>query len=144
MPNIVTASLYLYNLRILENDAFDMDWTKSAKEELQREANMTLGRMYERDRFMSLELSLKEMKELQNQYSRGEETIFIEAEEEEEMDNEIDFEDGETNKERQEKIKNVLTNCTRIYELLANSFYKADLGKKSNIQFERYSSSSES
>ena len=40
---------------------------------------------------MSLELSLKEMKELQNQHSRGKETTFIELEEEEEMDNEIDF-----------------------------------------------------
>ena len=71
VPNIMTASLYLYNLCILENDDFDMDWTRSTQEELQREANMALGRMHERDRFMSLESSLKEMKELQNKHSRG-------------------------------------------------------------------------
>ena len=93
---------------------------------------------------MSLESSLKEMKELQNQHSRGEETTFIESEEEEEMENEIDFEKDKTNKERQEKIKNVLGDYIYIHELLAKSFYKADLGKKSNIWFEGYNSSSDS
>ena len=105
---------------------------------------MALGRMHERDRFMSLESSLKEMKELQNQHSRGEDTTFLGPEEEEEMDNDIDFEEGETIKETQEKIKNVLADCTRMHELLAKSFYKAELGKYSNIRFEEYSSSSES
>ena len=144
VPDIVTASLCLLNLCILENDDFDMDWARSAEEELQREENMALGRMHERDRFMSLESSLKEMKELQNQHSRGEETTFLRPEEEEEMDNEIDFEEGETIKKRQEKIKNVLADCTRMHELLAKSFYKTKLGKKSNIQLEGYRSSSES
>ena len=144
MLDIITASLCLYNLCILENDNFDMDWTRSAEEKLQREANMALGRMHERDRFMSMESSLKEVKELQNQHSRGEETTFIEPKEEEEMDNEIDFEKGETNKERQEKIKNVLADCTHMYELLVKSFYKVNLDKKSNIWFEGYSSSLES
>ena len=119
MSNIVTASLCLYNLCILENDDFDMDWARSTKEELQREANMALCRMHERDRFMSLESSLKEMKELQNQHSKGEGTTIIEAKEEEEMDNEIDFEEGKINKERQEKLKNVLADCTCMHELLA-------------------------
>ena len=144
MSDIVTTSLCLHNLCILENDDFDMNWARSAEEELQREANMTLGRMHERDRFMSLKSSLKEMKELQNQHSRGEETTFLEPKEEEEMDNEIDFEEGETNKERQEKKKYILADCTRMHELLAKSFYKDELGKKSNIRFEGYSSSSES
>ena len=80
---------------------------------------MALGRMHERNRFMSLESSLKEMKELQNQHSRDEETTFIKPEEEEEMDNEINFEEDETNKERQEKLKNVLADCIRMHELLA-------------------------
>ena len=66
MSDIVITSLSLHNLCILENDDFDMDWARSAKEELQRKTNMALGRMHERDRFMSLESSLKEMKELQN------------------------------------------------------------------------------
>ena len=92
--DIVTASLCLHNLCILENDDFDMDWARSVEEELQKEAIMALSRMHERDRFMSLESSLKEMKELQNQHSKGEETTFLEPEEEEEMDNEIDFEEG--------------------------------------------------
>ena len=144
VPDIVTTSLCLYNLCILENDNFDMDWTRSAEEELQREANMALDRMHERDRFISLKSSLKEMKELQNQHIRGEEITFIEPEEEEEMNNKIDFEEGKINKERQEKMKNVLVDCTRMYKLLSKSFYKADLGKKSNIRFEGYSSNSES
>ena len=42
------------------------------------------------------------------------------------------------------KLKNVLTDCTCMHELLAKSFYKAELSKKSNIRFEGYSSSSES
>ena len=46
------------------------------------------------------------------------------------MNNEIDFEEGKTNKERQENIKNVLEDCTCMHELLAKSFYKADLDKK--------------
>ena len=65
-----------------------------------------------------------------NQYLKGEETTFIEPKEEEEMDDEMNFEEGETNKKKQEKIKNVLANCIRIHELLAKSFYKADLAKK--------------
>ena len=73
VPDTVSASLYLHNLCILENDDFDMDWARNAQEELQRETNMALGRMHEWDRFMSLDSSLKEMKELQNQHSRGEE-----------------------------------------------------------------------
>ena len=60
------------------------------------------------------------------------------------MDNEIDFEKGETNKKRQEKIKNALADCTHMHELLAKSFYKAYLDKKSNIRFEGYNSSLES
>ena len=52
-------------------------------------------------------------------------------------------EEGETNKKRQEKMKNVLADYIRMHELLAKSFYKTDLGKKSNIQFEEYSSSLE-
>ena len=61
------------------------------------------------------------------------------------MNNEIDFKEGKTNKERQEKIKNVLVDYTCINELLLfKSFYKANLDKKSNIRFERYSSSLES
>ena len=40
VPDIVTASLCLHNLCILENDDFDMDWARSAEEELQREENM--------------------------------------------------------------------------------------------------------
>ena len=85
---------------MLENDDFDMDWARSAEEELQREANMAFGLMHERNKFMSLESSLEEMKELQNQHSKGEETTFIEPEEEEEINNKIDCEEGETNKER--------------------------------------------
>ena len=139
VPNIVTVSLC-----ILENDDLGIDWTRSAEKELQREANMALDRMHERDRFMSLESSLKEMKELKNQHLRSEETTFIEPKEEEEMDNKINFEEGETNKERQEKMKNVLANCIHMYELLAKSFYKVDLGQKSKIWFEGYSSNSES
>ena len=130
VPDIVIASLCLHNLCILENDDFDMDWARNSKEELQRETNMALGRMHESDRFMSLKSSLKEMKELQNQHSRHEKTTFIESEEEEKMENEIDFEEGETKKERQEKMKNVLADCIRMHELLAKSFYKADLSKK--------------
>ena len=143
MPNIITTSLYLYNLCILENDDFEMDWARSVEEELHREESMALSRMYERKRFISLESSLKEIKELQNQHLRGEETTFIEPKEEE-INNEINFEEGKTNKERQEKMKNVLADCTGIHELLAKSSYKADLAKKSNIDFEGYSSSSES
>ena len=42
------------------------------------------------------------------------------------MNNEINFEEGETNKERQEKMKNILMDCIRIHESLAKSFYKAN------------------
>ena len=86
VPKIVTVSSCLHNLCILKNDDFDMNWTRSVEEELQREANMALGRTHERDRFMSLKSSLKEMKELQNQHSRDEKTTFIESKEKEKMD----------------------------------------------------------
>ena len=40
VPDIVIASLCLHNLCILENDDFDMNWARSTKEKLEREANM--------------------------------------------------------------------------------------------------------
>ena len=66
MGGIVTTSICLYNLCILESDNFDMDRARSAEEELQRKAYMALDRMHERDRFMSLESLLKEMRKFQN------------------------------------------------------------------------------
>ena len=62
---------------------------------------MALRRIHKRNIFMSLKSLLKEMKKLQNQHSRGEEATFLEPKEEKEMDNGIDFEEGETIKERQ-------------------------------------------
>ena len=44
---------------------------------------MALGRLHKKNRFMSLELLLKEIRELQNQHSRGKKTIFIKPKEEE-------------------------------------------------------------
>ena len=55
------------------------------------------------------------------------------------LHDEMNFGEGETNKKRQEKIKNVLANSTHIHELLAKSFFKTDLAKKSNIRFKGYS-----
>ena len=46
--NIITTSLSLYNLCILESNDFDMDWAWSAKKELQRKVNMALSRMHEK------------------------------------------------------------------------------------------------
>ena len=60
-----------------------MDWARSAKEELQRKANMALGGLHERDRFMLLKSLLKKMRESQNQHSKGEETPFVESKKEE-------------------------------------------------------------
>ena len=90
---------------------------------------MAFGRLHEKNRFMSLDSLLKKVKELQEQRLRGEEISFIESNKEEEIDNEMNFEEGETNKRRQEKIKNVLANSTYIHELLAKSFYRDDLVK---------------
>ena len=43
---------------------------------------MTLGRLHKRNRFMSLESLLKEIRELQNQYLRGKDRSFIEPKDE--------------------------------------------------------------
>ena len=112
---------------------------RSIEEELQRKASMALGILHKRNRFMSLKSLLKEMKKLQNQHLRGEETSFIKLDKEEEMNDEMNFEEGKTNKEREEKVKNILVDSTRIHELLAKSFYEANSTNKSNIQFKGYS-----
>jgi len=52
LPDIVTASLCLHNLCILENDEFSMDWAKEAEKELQIEANLSLGRMHKKTCFL--------------------------------------------------------------------------------------------
>ena len=76
--------------------------SRVAEEELQGgEANIALGRLYERNRFMLLESLLKELRELQRQHLKGKETSFIKPKDEKEMDNEMNFDEGETNKERQ-------------------------------------------
>ena len=139
VPDIVTASLCLHNLCILENDEFCMDWAKDAERELQAEANISLGNMQQTDMFHALESSLREMRELQRGNPQAEDTQFIEPGEEEEMDNE-DNEDNvaseETKKERQEKMKEILADSTRIHLLLAKSYYKNHLARNSNIRFE--------
>ena len=45
MPNIVTACLFLHNLRIMEGDDFDMQWAKDAAIEMLSEANNCLWNM---------------------------------------------------------------------------------------------------
>ena len=47
-------------------------------------------------------------------------------------------------RKNKKKKENVLVDCTHIHELLAKNFYKVNLAKKINIQFESYYSSSES
>jgi len=72
LPNIITASICLHNLCIIEDDEFDMDWAKAAEIELQEEANKALGNMHETDMFHVLESSLKEMREIQKKKPRAE------------------------------------------------------------------------
>ena len=84
------------------------------------------------------------MRELQNEHLRGEKTTFIDSKEKEEMGNEMNFEESEVNKERQEKTFKNLVDSTHIHKLPAKSFNKIDLAKRFNIQFKGYNSSSES
>jgi len=63
--DIVTTSLCLHNLCILENDEFSMEWTKKAKKKLHVEVNIALGKMQETDMFYFLKSSLREMRDLQ-------------------------------------------------------------------------------
>ncbi len=143
LPDIVTATLCLHNMCILENDKFDMDWAKVAEKELQDEANKKLGNFQVRDMFHVLESSLREMRELQKGNPCAEDTPFIEPEEEEEIDKEENSDHQQSRKERQDNMKNMLIEATRVHELLAKSFYKANLAEKSNIRFEGYNSDSE-
>ncbi|CAA9512094.1 MAG: hypothetical protein AVDCRST_MAG96-2509 [uncultured Segetibacter sp.] len=143
LPNIITASICLHNLCIIEDDEFDMDWAKAAEIELQEEANKALGNMHETDMFHVLESSLKEMREIQKKKPRAEETPFIEPEEKEEIENENDIDHQETKKERQDRMKDMLTDAYRVHELLAKSFYRAQLVDKTTIEFEGYNFDSE-
>jgi len=133
-PDIITVSLCLYNLYILENDEFSMDWAKEVEKELQVEANMTLEKMQKKNMFHSLELSLQEVRELQKKNPQGEEIPFIELEEE--IENEENFACEETKTKLQEKIKNMLANSIRVHLLLAKTFYRGHLARNSDIQFE--------
>ena len=64
-------------------------------------------------------------------------------EEEEESENENNIDHQETKKERQEKMKDMLADALRVHELLAKSFYKAQLAERTSIDFEGYNSDSE-
>jgi hypothetical protein len=68
--------------------------------------------MEERDMFHTLESSLKEMRELQNENPQAKDTSFIESKEEEEMEEEENHDHHETRKERQENMKNMLADAT--------------------------------
>lgn len=100
---------------------------------------MALGRMQETDAFHSLESSLREMRELQKVHPQGEDTPFIESREEEEIDNEEYLACEETKRTRQEKMKVMLADSTRVHLLLAETFYKNHLAMNSNIQWKNCS-----
>jgi len=67
------------------------------------------------------------MRELQKVNLQGEETLFIELGEEEEIENEDNPTCEETKKNQQEKMKIMLANSTRVHLLLAETFYKSHL-----------------
>ena len=64
IPDIVTARLFLHNLCIMESDGFDMEWAKDAEKEMLSEANNCLGDMQNVNKYIILELSLREMRSL--------------------------------------------------------------------------------
>jgi len=91
--------------------------------------------MHKKDMFFALESSLREMRELQKANPQAEDTPFMEPREEEEIDIEESGACEDIKKERQEKIKNMLADSTRVHQLLAKSFYKCHLEKNSNAHF---------
>ena len=135
VPDIVTASLSLHNLCIIQKDEFNMEWAVDVEKDLQEETNMSFGNLQNIDMFKVLEASLREMRELQKINPEAEETPFIELEEEEEVEGGND-EGEETKIEFQKTMKQMLAEATRVHLLLAKNFYKAHLAQKSTIQFE--------
>jgi hypothetical protein len=99
------------------------------------EVDRSLGNLKKINMFKAFEASLREMRELQKVNPEAEETPFIEMEEEEELEGGID-EREETKVDRQENMKQMLAEATRVHVLLAKSFYKVHLAQKSTVRFE--------
>lgn len=61
LPDLVSTSLYLYDLCIIHRYAFDMEWTEEAKEMMENKANNTFGNLKTIDVFHVTENAIKEM-----------------------------------------------------------------------------------
>ena len=85
VPDIVTASLCLHNLYIIQKDEFNIEWAVDAKKDLQEEANRFSRNLQNINMFKVLEVSLREMRVLHKVNPEVEEAPFIKMEEEEEV-----------------------------------------------------------
>ena len=85
VPDIVTASLCLHNLCIIQKDEFNIEWVVDAKKNLQEETNRFSRNLQNINMFKVLEVSLREMRVLHKVNPEVEEAPFIKMEEEEEV-----------------------------------------------------------
>jgi hypothetical protein len=64
IPDIVTTCLCLHNLCIIHGDEFDMNWTKSAEEDMKKTSSKSFGDLRNTDMFHVLEVGIVEMKKV--------------------------------------------------------------------------------
>ena len=67
IPDIVTASLCLHNLRIIHSDEFDLNWAKCVKEDMKMTSTKTFGDLRNINRFYVLEAGIAEMRKIPNE-----------------------------------------------------------------------------
>ena len=62
VPDIVTTTLCLHNLYIIQKDTFNMKWAVDVKKHLQKNTNRYLGNLQNIDMFKTLEASLRKIR----------------------------------------------------------------------------------
>jgi hypothetical protein len=133
IPDMVTACLCLHNLCLIHGDEFDLNWARSAEEELKKASQESFGDFRDVDLFHVLQSGISEMKNIQR------EVVQIEFNDigTSEMDMAVEVEENgdETRGDREERSKILLKEATEFHLMLADIYYKEQLKRKATVVF---------
>jgi len=136
MPNLVTTCICLLNMCIANLDGFDMDWALEVQKETQTKVNSTFGNIKRTNLFKVVEETVKEMKRLQNPRIMDDDRIDMkDIKHQHEDEDVITIENNPSNKTKEERIKNMLTEVMATHELFAKNFFEIHLRKNGNVAF---------
>jgi hypothetical protein len=133
IPDMVTACLCLHNLCLIYADEFDINWARSAEEELKKTSLQNFGDFRDVDLFHVLESGISKMRNIQREVVQIEFNDIDTSK----MDMAFELEENvaETRGHRDERTKIMLKEATEFHLMLADIYYKKQLKRKTKVVF---------